>query len=213
MPAWSEAEGVPFILPCPLATLGLVDEWDVGLHRTLRIYDLEEFILTSVPAPAEPRARKEWARKRATVNMMIHNTLHNPVTNAGSFVRILGFDGREEDPKVAYDKVKKIIAEMNRRDERALITIFRRPFDPRTGLLRHVQILCQIRRRLLSSSWLNQLPVWALEGLTQAFPNDVNVWLREIGTGPGMWERLMEKLIAAGQHYHQGGRQFDMVVA
>ncbi|KAK4038591.1 hypothetical protein C8A01DRAFT_37501 [Parachaetomium inaequale] len=213
MPPWADVEGVPLILPCPLNTLGLVDEWDIGLHRTLRIYDLEEFIMTSVPAPAEPVAAREWARKRATVNMIIHNTLHNPITNAGSLVRILGFDGREEDPKVAYDSVKKIIAEMNRRAERALIKIFRRPFDPRTGLLRHVQILSQIRRRLKSSAWLDQLPVWALEGLAPAFPNDVDNWLRAMGSGVGQWERLMEELIAAGQHYHEGGRQFDMLVA
>ncbi len=175
-----------------------IEEWSVAVARVLRVYGLQDFITRHVPPPAvgHPQWRPagtatvaEWARKRAAANLIIHNSLSSPGVNR--LLGVLGLDASEDDPKVTFDTVRRVVLEANVGASDMLIRRFRFAYIGVNPLLHHLTALHYCRKRLRGLVDDGQLLAWALEGLMYMYPFEVEVWCRAVAVGELDWNGLM----------------------
>lgn len=84
-----------------------ITDWELQLFNTLKWHGLIEYITTDVPEPADPTENLKWKRNRLATNLLMVPSLEK----VSAKLETAGWDKLKEDnPKVIYDLVKKVIS-------------------------------------------------------------------------------------------------------
>ncbi|KAK3358274.1 hypothetical protein B0T24DRAFT_540710 [Lasiosphaeria ovina] len=177
-------------------------QWDSSLWGYLNIYDLQNYILQVIDEPTSAVEKKEWRVNRAVISAMISNSL-SPAVYERLIAR--GWDPREQNPKVIYDLIKKVLPRVTQEAvmdcviEYSIIdrTTFGKMQDFLTRLRYLYKKIEELKAGVTEAYHTNLL----VAKLKKTYPDRFLFWVNGLKEKTLTWEKLNQELeeIAASE--------------
>lgn len=180
-----------------------IDEWESGLHRLLRVMDLQAAILIMPQEPPGPFITGDWSRKRDLVNLILHQSLSYPPVRAA--LRIHGWSPWETEPTVTVKLVVNIYKPAVTNDQ-LLHALRNMKYALGQPLEDYLLDLCGIQKRLDRSIPEKAYLGDVLAGLANAFPLSTVEWTAQLETHRLDWNDLMRQLFWFAKRIKRGDR-------
>ncbi len=161
--------------------------------------DLHRFILQDVPQPPADPQQKQWMKDRATaLYYMVQSTepIHRELWNRG-------LTEKEDNPKVYYDLVCKVVRQISEEQIGTLIAelgrISRETYDSMDTFVQRITYLIK-RCDQVEMGFTDKFKIWVtLNRIKEPYPVKYEYFKRDYEKGKLTWDLLMADLRKEGQ--------------